>query len=281
MKPDANQIGIDVTRALAEDLGSGDVSASLLPVDLKVTATVFSRESLLLCGQAWFDGVMKRVDSATEISWVHPEGAFLPQGGILCRIEGLARSILTAERAALNFLQTLSATAKQTHLYVMALKDSATEVLDTRKTIPGLRYAQKYAVRCAGGKNHRFGLYDAFLIKENHIKAVGSIEKVVALARQSHQALPIILEVETLDELKQAFLAKPDRILLDNFSLTMIQDAVALNQEHGFKLEASGGIDLAQVVNLAATGIDYISVGSLTKSIAAIDLSLRIEDPLK
>jgi len=268
----------DIQRSLAEDIGSGDVSAGLLPADLAVTACILSREPLLVCGRAWVDAVFAAVDSKIAIHWLVDEGAWLEKGQILCEIQGEARSILTAERTALNWLQTLSATATQTHHYVHALRPYKTQLLDTRKTIPGLRVAQKYAVQCGGGVNHRMGLYDAFFIKENHIKACGSITHAIRMAREAPTAGFVEVEVETLAELREALAAKPDRILLDNFTVPMLAEAVAINTPKQCPLEASGGIDLATIHQIAALGLDYISVGAITKSINAIDLSLLIQD---
>jgi len=196
----------------------------------------------------------------------------------LCQLRGRARDLLTGERTALNFLQTLSGTATQTWEYVQQLQGTSTRLLDTRKTLPGLRMAQKYAVACAGGTNHRLGLYDAFLIKENHIKACGSISRAIEQARRQHPELLLEIEVETLDELQQALAARPDRVLLDNFSLVMLQEAVSINKAYGCALEASGGISLATIKEVALTGVDYISVGAITKSVRAIDLSLLIRE---
>lgn len=280
MNIDPIVLSSDVSRALSEDLGSGDVTAQLLPSDLIVEAEIISREPLLLCGQPWVNEVFRQVDENLALHWLVAEGEFLEQKGSLCTIRGSARSLLTAERTALNFLQTLSATATQTHEYVRRLKGHHTRLLDTRKTIPGLRLAQKYAVQCAGGSNHRMGLYDAFLIKENHIKACGSIAKAIALARQTHKHLLVEIEVESLDELRQALAAGPDRILLDNFSLDMLVQAVAINQPKRCELEASGGITLHTIEDVAATGVDFVSVGAITKSIQAIDLSLLVRDVL-
>ncbi len=277
MKPCLDDVKADVRRALAEDIGAGDVTAALLPPDLQITAEIISREPMLVCGQAWVEASFAALDTNTHIQWLVAEGAWLSAGARLCTIQGLARPILSSERTALNFLQTLSATASMTHAYVDKLKDYKTRLLDTRKTLPGLRRAQKYAVACAGGMNHRWGLYDAFLIKENHIKACGSITKAIALAREQSSSLLLEVEVETLVELEEALHAKPDRILLDNFTQTMLVDAVALNQRLGpCPLEASGGVNLATIASIAATGVDYISVGAMTKSIQAIDLSLLI-----
>lgn len=272
---DPDLITADVRRALDEDIGTGDVTALLLPETSLVHAVILSREPMLVCGQAWVDCVFAQIDPDIRVRWLVGEGVWLEKPATLCEIHGSARSILTAERTALNFLQTLSATATQTYHYVQALSGFKTRLLDTRKTLPGLRLAQKYAVVCAGGMNHRLGLYDAFLIKENHIKACGSLSAAIESARKSAHRLLIETEVETLDELREALSAKPDRILLDNFNLEMLQEAVALTQGQ-CELEASGGVDLKTIVPIAQTGVDYISVGAITKSIQAIDLSLLL-----
>lgn len=274
------QVKADVTNALREDIGTGDVTAALLPEHLMVEAEIIAREPLLVCGQPWVDEVFFQVDSTISISWQVTEGKWLAKPGTLCRLHGSARSILTAERTALNFLQTLAATATQTHHYVQQLQGSNTRLLDTRKTLPGLRVAQKYAVACGGGVNHRMGLYDAFLIKENHIKACGSIANAIALARQTHKNIFIETEVETLDELREALAAEPDRILLDNFNQDMLAEAVRLNKSTHCTLEASGGITLENLAEVARVGVDFISVGAITKSIQAIDLSLLIREIL-
>ena len=271
-------VAADAQRALAEDLGSGDVTAALLPAEQRVQAILRSREPMLVCGQPWVEAVCAAVDPELRLDWLVAEGAWLPEARILCRLQGRARSLLTAERSALNFLQTLSGTATQTRAYVQALQGLTTRLLDTRKTLPGLRYAQKYAVACAGGSNHRMGLYDAFLIKENHIKACGSISEAILRARQQRSDLLLEVEVETLDELQQALAAAPDRVMLDNFSLSMIEAAVAMNRPKRCPLEVSGGIDdLDSLKRIAQTGVDFVSVGALTKSVRAIDLSLLIE----
>lgn len=270
------QVLSDVVRALAEDIGSGDVSAALLPEHLIVEAEIIAREPMVLCGKPWVDAVFASLNKAIKLSWLVEEGAWLNQPTILCRISGLAKDILTAERSALNFLQTLSATATQTHHFVQALKGTQTRLLDTRKTLPGLRYAQKYAVNCGGGMNHRMGLYDAYLIKENHIKACGSIAEAIKRARAVNRAIMVEVEVETIDEFNEALDASPDRVLLDNFSMEMLSEAVRLNQPRRCYLEASGGVNLSNISNIAKLGIDYISVGAITKSIQAIDLSLLI-----
>ncbi len=268
----------DVKKALEEDIGSGDVTAALLPVDLMVNAVIISREPMVVCGRPWVECVLSEIDSSLEIEWFVGEGAWLSEPETLCSIRGLARSILTAERTILNFLQTLSATATETYRYLQQLKGYNTRILDTRKTLPGLRLAQKYAVACAGGINHRLGLYDAFLIKENHIKACGSIKQAISMARNMQKGLLVEVEVETLDELREALREMPDRILLDNFNLKMLTEAVAINQPKQCELEASGGINLATIAAVAKTGVDFISVGAITKSVQAIDLSLLIKD---
>jgi nicotinate-nucleotide pyrophosphorylase (carboxylating) len=275
-----SQVQVDVTHALQEDVGTGDVTAALLPEHLMAEAEIISREPMLICGQPWVNEVFNQIDKNIKLNWQVTEGTWLAKPATLCRISGPARSMLTAERAALNFLQTLSATATQTYRYVEQLKGTNTRLLDTRKTLPGLRVAQKYAVTCGGGVNHRMGLYDAFLIKENHIKACGSVAKAIALARQTQNNILVETEVETLDELREALAAKPDRILLDNFSLEMLTEAVRINQSNQCTLEASGGITLENIAKIAASGVDFISVGAITKSIQAIDLSLLIREIL-
>lgn len=280
MKTNENQLDSDVASALLEDIGTGDVTAALLPLDQTAVAEIITREPMLVCGQPWVSEVFHQVDKSIEITWQVLEGQWLAQPNALCTLRGSARSILTAERTALNFLQTLSATATQTHHYVQALQGSSARLLDTRKTIPGLRAAQKYAVQCGGGFNHRMGLYDAFLIKENHIRACGSIREAIALARKTHQQLLVEIEVETIDELQEALQARPDRILLDNFSQSMLVQAVKMNQPKVCDLEASGGINLNNIAQIASSGVNFISVGAITKSIQAIDLSLLIREIL-
>lgn len=277
MLPNVTDIIADVRRALAEDVGTGDVTAALLPADLVVDAMIISREPMLVCGRPWVDCAFAEIDPTIDIQWLVDEGGWQESPTTLCYIRGLARSILTAERTALNFMQTLSATATQTYHYLQRLKGYRTRLLDTRKTLPGLRLAQKYAVFCAGAVNHRFGLYDAFLIKENHIKACGSITQAILVARQYSDRLLVEVEVESLDELQEALDAKPDRILLDNFDHQMLVDAVAMNQPYQCELEASGGVNLETIAIVAQTGVDYISVGAMTKSIQAIDLSLLVK----
>jgi len=268
----------DVTKALAEDIGAGDITAALLPEHVKTHAEIISREPMLVCGIPWVNQVFFEVEPAIQINWQVQESKFLSEPCVLAKIVGPTRAILTAERAALNFLQTLSGTATETLRYVACLKGSKTQLLDTRKTLPGLRLAQKYAVRCGGGVNHRVGLYDAVLIKENHIKACGSITQAVKQARQQGLGKWIEVEVESLEEFREALSAKPDRILLDNFDHTMLVEAVAMNQDKSVMLEASGGVELANLGELAKTGVDYISVGAITKSVRAIDLSLLLKE---
>jgi len=276
MLPDQKIIADDVQRALAEDIGTGDISAQLIPETLIVNAVITTRQPMLMSGQAWATEAFQQCQPTIQIDWLIAEGNWTESNTPLCRIHGEARAILTAERTALNFLQTLSATATQTYLYTQALQDSHATLLDTRKTLPGLRQAQKYAVRCGGGKNHRMGLYDAYLIKENHIQACGSITAAIAQAKKMASQPWIEIEVENLSELEEALAAKPDRILLDNFSLSMIPAAVLSAKPTGIPLEISGNVTLDNIRDFANTGVDFISVGALTKSIQAIDLSLRI-----
>jgi nicotinate-nucleotide pyrophosphorylase (carboxylating) len=272
-----DDIAQQVALALNEDVGSGDVTAALLSPTQIMKAVILSREPMLVCGQPWVEEVFHQIDASIAVHWLIEEGTWLDKPTTLCSIQGVARNILTAERTALNFLQTLSGTATQTHYYLQRIKGYQTQLLDTRKTLPGLRLAQKYAVSTAGGMNHRLGLYDAYLIKENHIKACGSIRKAIDLARLAKPNVLVEVEVETLDELREALDAKPDRILLDNFTIDMLCDAVAMSQQQ-CKLEASGGVDLSTIESIAQTGVDFISVGSITKSVQAIDLSLLIQD---
>lgn len=268
----------EVCRALAEDVGTGDITAALLPSEQMLEAVIISREAMLVCGQAWVDAVFAQLDSRIICQWLVTEGTWLPGPARLCYISGPARALLTGERTALNFLQTLSGTATQTHKFLQALSGTSTHLLDTRKTLPGLRTAQKYAVACAGAMNHRMGLYDAFLIKENHIAACGSIQAAVAMARKAHPQVFLEVEVQNLIELRQALACQPERILLDNFDLDMIREAVALNQPKLCDLEVSGGVNVTSIRALAETGVDYISVGALTKSVQAIDLSLLVSE---
>ena len=278
MMPNDEDVLLDVQRALMEDVGSGDITAALLPVELTVRAEIISREPMVVCGQAWAQASFLAVDPSMTVAWLVGEGAVLNAPATLCVVSGRARSVLTAERTALNFLQLLSGTATMTRSYAQQLEGTSTQLLDTRKTLPGLRRAQKYAVRCGGGINHRMGLYDAFLIKENHLKAFGAIQSVIERARQMHPERLLEIEVETLSELKEALDARPDRVLLDNFSEAMMVEAVRMNHWKDVTLEASGGVSQSTIHAMAATGVDYISVGALTKFVRAIDLSLLIRD---
>jgi nicotinate-nucleotide pyrophosphorylase (carboxylating) len=269
-----------VARALAEDVGSGDLTAALVPAGRHGRATVITREPAVLCGRPWVDEVFRQVDPTVTVSWDADEGADVAAGQLLCRIAGPARSLLTGERTALNFLQTLSGTATATRRYVQLVAGLPCRILDTRKTLPGLRRAQKYAVRCAGGSNHRMGLYDGILVKENHIMAAGSIAAAVAAARAAGASVPVEVEVETLDELRQALEAGADMALLDEFSLDDLRAAVAMSRGHPrgpIKLEASGNVTFDTLRPIAATGVDFISIGSLTKHVRAVDLSMRFQ----
>lgn len=271
------QIEADVQRALAEDLGDGDVSAALLSPEQTAEAKIISREPMVVCGSPWAEQVFKTVNPQISCEWKVQEGQWLSMPAVLCVLRGPAAAILSAERTALNFLQTLSGTATLVHDYVAALRGTTAQLLDTRKTLPGLRRAQKYAVHCAGGMNHRMGLYDAFLIKENHIKAAGSITLAVQKARQMRADLMVEVEVETLQELEEALAVSPDRILLDNFDHAALLKAVAITKGR-CPLEVSGGVTLASIGEIAMTGVNYISVGAITKSVEAIDLSLMVEN---
>lgn len=274
--PDAAQIAIDIERALAEDLGQGDATAGLLPIDAQAHAELTCRDAAVIAGTAWFDACFRWFDPAVRIDWQARDGDRVAPGSVICRLSGHARSLVTAERSALNFLQLLSATATTTADYVAAVAGTAVRVLDTRKTIPGLRLAQKYAVRCGGGHNQRMGLYDAILIKENHIIAAGSIAAAVQAARRLHPDLLLEVEVENLDELEQALQAGVDRIMLDNFELAQMREAVQ-HTAGRVPLEVSGNVDLRTIGEYARTGVDFISVGALTKHVHAIDLSLRLQ----
>ncbi len=266
-----------VARSLAEDVGSGDVTAALIAHSTMAQATVLSREDAVLCGRAWVDETFRQLDTAVTVTWRAKEGDTVAANTILCDISGPARALLTGERTALNFLQTLSGTATITRRYVEAIAGTGCHILDTRKTLPGLRLAQKYAVRCGGGRNHRMGLYDMVLIKENHIIAAGSVAAALAQAHATAPGVPVEIVVETLDEFRAALAAGPDVIMLDEFGEAAMCEAVALNRaaDKPVRLEASGGVDLETVRRIAAAGVDYISVGSLTKHLRAVDLSLR------
>ena len=267
-----------VARALREDVGSGDLTANLVPATRRADATVITRDDAVICGQPWFEATFAQLGGRLTIAWRVSEGAQVSGDSTLCSLHGDARTLLTGERTALNFLQLLSATATAARRFVEAVAGTGCQILDTRKTIPGLRTAQKYATAVGGARNHRLGLYDAVLIKENHIAAAGSIAAAVAAARSTTR-VSIEVEVENLDELREAIAARPDSVLLDDFSLDNLRAAVALNRAHGspLKLEASGGIHLENVRDIALTGVDFISVGSLTKHVRAVDLSMRIQ----
>ena len=266
-----------VAQALEEDVGSGDLTAALIPAATDGWAAVITRESAVICGAPYVDATFAQLDPRTRIHWKIAEGAAVEANQTLFEIQGSARSLLTGERTALNFLQLLSGTATAAHAFAERLKGTACRLLDTRKTIPGLRSAQKYAVRVGGGQNHRMGLFDGILIKENHIMAAGSIARAVAAARSSGTKVPVEVEVESLDELEQAIAAGADIALLDDFSLEDLAEAVTINRgaPRSLKLEASGGVTLETIRGIANTGVDYVSVGSITKHVRAIDLSMR------
>jgi nicotinate-nucleotide pyrophosphorylase (carboxylating) len=262
-----------VRAALDEDIGSGDITAALVPRDQMASATVICRETAVVCGQAWFNAVFAELDSRISISWRVHDGDKVQDNETLCTLSGPARPLLTGERTALNFLQTLSATATRAHHYAETIADLQTTILDTRKTIPGLRHAQKYAVRVGGCNNHRSGLYDGILIKENHIAAAGSINKAVKNARTANPNVMVEVEVEDDGQIQQALAAGADRLLLDNFTLPALIAAVQVVAGRA-ELEASGGITLENLRETARTGVDFISIGTLTKDIHAIDLSM-------
>ncbi len=271
-----SNLNTTVATALAEDIRDGDLTADLIPQNQMANATVICRENAQIAGIPWFNETFAQLDKKVVIDWQVNDGDSVSANTILCHISGNARSILTAERTALNFLQTLSATATETAKYVAAVAHTNCRILDTRKTIPGLRDAQKYAVLRGGGKNHRKGLYDGILIKENHIMAAGSIENAVKQAKQLHPQIPVEVEVENLDELDQALTAGADIVLLDNMNNEQLSAAVKQNNSRA-KLEASGGVTLSSIAAIAETGVDFISVGNLTKNIQAIDLSMRFK----
>jgi nicotinate-nucleotide pyrophosphorylase (carboxylating) len=268
-----------VARALAEDIGSGDLTAALVPAELVGRAAVITREPAVVCGRPYVDASFHAVDERVRLDWRVGEGDSIAANQLLFTVEGPARALLTGERTALNFLQLLSGTATAAHAYAVLLEGTNCRLLDTRKTIPGLRSAQKYAVRVGGGHNHRMGLFDGILIKENHIMAAGSIAGAVAAAKRSGSQIPVEVEVETLSELQEAIAAGADIAMLDDFSLQAMRDAVALNAQttKPLKLEASGGITSATIREIAETGVDFISVGSITKHVRAVDLSMRFE----
>ncbi len=266
---------VEIKPFLEEDIGAGDITAAIIPEAMTAEAEVITREDMVLCGQAWFDAVFKYLDAGVTINWLAAEGDVVNKDTVLCKLSGAARGLLTGERTALNLLQTLSATATVARQYADAVSGTGCKVLDTRKTIPGLRNAQKYAVACGGCYNHRIGLYDGVLIKENHIIAAGSIGQAIQAARELTPA-SVEVEVESMQEFLAAIAAKPDRIMLDNFSLDDMSAAVKLNSG-AIELEASGNIGLDNIRAVAKTGVDYISIGALTKHVRAADLSMRIK----
>lgn len=274
-KVDATVVQQAVEIALEEDIRSGDITAELLPEDQSAEASLITREEGVLCGQQWVDAVFTGVDERITVHWMAQDGSIVEAGQELLRLEGPARGLLTGERTALNFLQTLSGTATLCHSYAAMVEGTGVKLLDTRKTIPGLREAQKYAVRCGGCHNHRMGLYDAFLIKENHILACGGIHAAVLRARKNAPGKPVEVEVETLDELAQAIDAECERVMLDNFSVAQLSEAVRLNQGR-VELEASGNVTHNTLRSIAETGVDFVSIGALTKDCRAMDLSMRL-----
>jgi len=272
-------IARQVAAALAEDLGAGDVTAALVPATQQVRAQIIAREPAVLCGTDWLDATFQQLDPAIRVHWLAQDGDTLVADRPVVRLTGRARPILTGERTALNFLQTLSATATAARRYVDAVVGTGCRILDTRKTVPGLRLAQKYAARCGGAQNHRMGLHDMILIKENHIIAAGSILAAVTAARNSSPGTRVEIEVETLAEFDQALAARPDIIMLDELGLEDMREAVERNRADGggIKLEASGSVTLTTVRDIALTGVDFISIGGITKHVQAVDLSMRFE----
>lgn len=275
--PDPELVATDVARALAEDIGPGDVTADLLP-DAPAQAWVVCKQEAVIAGRPWFDATFRALDGDARIDWNVAEGQRVAAGTVLCLLHGRSRALVSGERTALNFLQALSATATATARFVEAVSGTGARILDTRKTLPGLRLAQKYAVRAGGGCNHRLGLHDAMMLKENHILAAGSLPEAMRRARAMHPGIPLIVEVETLDELDQALEARPDRILVDEFGMDDLREAVRRARDK-VPLEVSGGVRLESVRALAETGVDCISIGSLTKHVQAVDLSMRFGVP--
>lgn len=280
--PAAELIQADVARALAEDIGSGDVTAQLLP-DSADSAYLLCKQDAVIAGRPWFDTCHRTLDPQVVIDWRINEGDQVTAGTVLATLHGRSHTLVSAERTSLNFLQTLSATATTTAHHVAAVAGTGTRILDTRKTLPGLRQAQKYAVRCGGGHNHRIGLFDMVLLKENHIRAAGSITAAISAARVLHPTLPLVVEVETLDELREALGAGCDRILIDDFDAAMRREAVGIAAAAPFDrripLEVSGSVDLAGLRQIAEDGVDFVSIGGLTKHVQAIDLSLKLGPP--
>ncbi|WP_372015346.1 carboxylating nicotinate-nucleotide diphosphorylase [Pseudoxanthomonas sp. 10H] len=279
--PDALVLA-EVRRALEEDIGGGDVTAALLP-DVPERAYLLCKEDAVIAGRPWFDACHRALDPEVRIDWRTAEGERVAAGTVLAVLAGRSRALVSAERTALNFLQTLSGTATTTAAHVDAVRGTGTVVLDTRKTLPGLRVAQKYAVRAGGGGNHRIGLYDAVMLKENHVRVAGSVAAAIAAARATHPALPLIVEVETLAQLREALVAGCDRILVDDFPPEDRREAVRIARSAPFDgripLEVSGGVDLAGLRAIAADGVDFISIGALTKHVRAIDLSMKLGPP--
>ncbi len=268
-------ISQNINQALTEDIGDGDITAQLIPAQEQAKAVVITREAMVLAGQPWVDALFKQLDPSVTVKWLHPEGTHLNANDAFLELSGNARSLLTGERPALNFIQTLSAVASKVARYVALLEGLPTKLLDTRKTLPGLRIAQKYAVAIGGGQNHRIGLFDAFLIKENHIMAAGNIANAISEAHHIAPGKPVEVEVESFEELDQALLAGADIVMLDNFSNQQMIDAVK-HVAGRCKLEASGNIDIHNLREVAETGVDYISMGALTKDVKAVDLSMRL-----
>jgi nicotinate-nucleotide pyrophosphorylase (carboxylating) len=280
--PPAEVVAQDVALALAEDLGTGDVTAALLP-DIADDAYLLCKEDAVVCGRPWFDACHRGLDPQVRIDWRVAEGDRVKVGTVLATLHGRARALVSAERASLNFMQTLSATATTTAIYVDTVRGTAARILDTRKTIPGLRQAQKYAVRVGGGVNHRIGLFDAVMLKENHVRASGSITAAIRAARAMHPSLPLIVEVESIEQLREALHEGCDRILIDDFDASMRREAVRIAHElpveKRIPLEVSGGVDMQTLRAIAEDGVDCISIGGLTKHVRAIDLSLKLGPP--
>jgi nicotinate-nucleotide pyrophosphorylase (carboxylating) len=277
LAPPAELIEADVVQALAEDIGSGDVTASLLPDETNI-AYLLCKEDAVVCGRPWFDACHRALDPEVSIEWRVAEGDHVAAGTVLATLQGRSRALVSAERAALNFLQTLSGTATATADHVAVVRGTGARILDTRKTIPGLRLAQKYAVRVGGGMNHRIGLYDAVMLKENHIRAAGSMTAAIGTARAMHPDLPLIVEVETLDQLREALREGCERILIDDFDADTRREAVRIAAGR-IPLEVSGGVDLRGLRAIAEDGVDFISIGALTKHVRAVDLSMKLGAP--
>ena len=277
--PDPSLVLADVRRTLAEDLGTGDVTAALLP-DVPERAYLLCKEDAVIAGRPWFDACHRALDPEVRIDWRVQDGDRVPAGTVLATLSGRTRALVTAERAALNFLQTLSGTATTTAAYVDAVQGTGCTILDTRKTLPGLRLAQKYAVRCGGGQNHRIGLYDAVMLKENHVRAAGSLTAAIRAARTAQPTLPLIVEVETLAQLEEALAEGCERILIDDFDAASRREAVRRAKCPPFDgripLEVSGGVDMTTLRDIAADGVDFVSIGGLTKHVRAIDLSMKL-----